>query len=53
MTIKILKVEEGKVCIDFRRTNGDQIKFFEQFNDIKDYLDDFIDPEPSSTEAAE
>lgn len=43
MTIKVLKAGEEKVCIDFSRTGGDQIKFYEQFNDIKDYLGSYID----------
>lgn len=42
MTIKVLKAADEKFVIDFQRTNGDQIKFFEQFNGIKEYMGNYI-----------
>jgi hypothetical protein len=34
MTINILKVDEEKNCVEFKRTGGDQIEFFNQFNGL-------------------
>jgi hypothetical protein len=43
MTIKVLKASDDKYVIDFQRTGGDQIKFYEQFNEVKEYMANFID----------
>jgi hypothetical protein len=45
LNAKILKVAEvdGKVCVEFSKCSGtDSIKFFERFNNIKDYFGEFI-----------
>jgi hypothetical protein len=42
LTIKVLKVEDGKFVIDFQKTQGDQIKYLEVFSDIKEYMSDYI-----------
>jgi len=39
MTVRILKVDETKRCIEFSRTSGSQMEFFNTFKAIKDYFD--------------
>jgi hypothetical protein len=43
MTIKISKVDANKHCIEINRTGGDQLVFFEQFKQMKEYFGDLID----------
>lgn len=38
MTARILKVDDEKVCLEFNRTSGDQLQFFENFTTIKEYF---------------
>lgn len=41
MTVKILRVKENeKFCVEFTRTGGDQLLFFNAFNTIRDALAD-------------
>lgn len=42
ITAKILKVDEDKVCVEFNK-NGccDSLKFYDEFNKIKEYMDDY------------
>jgi len=42
ITAKISKAAVDKYCIEFNRTSGDSILFFEQFNNIKQYFGDLI-----------
>ena len=43
MNAKILKVDDSKVCVEFSKVSGtDSIKFYEKFNNIKEYLGEFI-----------
>ncbi|MFS8160643.1 MAG: hypothetical protein ACMG6E_10670 [Candidatus Roizmanbacteria bacterium] len=38
----MLKVDDKKVCVEFSKTgNYDSLKFFEEFNKIKEYMDDY------------
>ncbi len=39
MTIKILKAGADKCCVEFQRTSGDQLDFFNVYKQIKDDLD--------------
>ena len=43
MTAKIMKVDEGKVCLDVQRVDGDVFAFHYSFKEIKDYLGELID----------
>ena len=43
LTAKISKVDPNKYCLEINRTGGDQIVFFEQFKQMKEYLGDLID----------
>lgn len=36
--IKILKVDDGKVCVDFQRKNGSSILFYDAIGRLKDSL---------------
>jgi hypothetical protein len=39
---RILKVNDDKVCIEFKKSGGcDSMQFFNQFNKIKEYMDDY------------
>jgi len=38
MKIEILKADQGRVCIDFTKIDGDYLTFVEEFNQIKAYL---------------
>jgi len=40
LTVKILEVEDGKWCVEFNRTAGDQLCFFEAYNRLRDDLSD-------------
>lgn len=40
ISIKILEVQEGKYCVEFTRTAGDQLQFFEEYTKIHDELAD-------------
>jgi len=42
MTVKVLKVDHEKVCLEFSRTGGDQLIFFSEFSKIKEYYGDLI-----------
>lgn len=39
MTIKILKAGADKYCVEFQRTSGDQLDFFNVYKKIKEDLD--------------
>ena len=41
LVMRILKVNDSKVCVEFQRQDGDMIRFHEHFNEIKDILLDF------------
>lgn len=43
MTAKLLKVNEEKVCLEIQRNEGDIFTFFNQFEQVKDYLGELID----------
>ena len=43
MNVKLLKVDDNKICIDVARVDGDVFAFHYQFNEIKDYLGELID----------
>lgn len=43
LTAKISKVDATKNCIEINRTGGDQLVFFEQFKQIKEYFGDLVD----------
>jgi ATP-dependent protease HslVU (ClpYQ) peptidase subunit len=40
ITAKILKVSDEKVCVEFNKSSGDSLSFFDQFNKIKEYFGD-------------
>jgi len=42
ITAKITKAAADKYCIEFNRTGGDSILFFEQFKNIREYFGDLI-----------
>ena len=33
--VRILKVNDQKVCVEFQKGEGDQVRFMEKFNEIK------------------
>jgi len=35
---RILRVNEDTVCVEFTKTKGDVMKYYEQFNSIKKYF---------------
>jgi hypothetical protein len=38
----ILKVDDNKVCVEFSKAgNYDSLLFFKEFNNIREYLDDY------------
>ena len=37
--MRILKVDDQKVCVEFKKSSGDQVKFIEKFTEIKKVLD--------------
>ncbi len=41
MKVRILKVKEGLNCLEFSRVSGDQLEFFTQYNQIKDFYGEF------------
>ena len=43
MNIKILKAGTDKYCVEFNKTQGDQLSFFKEFNTIKEVLGDLVD----------
>lgn len=43
ITAKITKAAAEKYCIEFNRTGGDSILFFDQFKIIKEYFGELID----------
>lgn len=43
VTVKILKADKDKYCVEFTRTGGDQLQFFNQYAIIKDYFGDLVD----------
>lgn len=43
MQVKILKAGDEKVCIEFSKTEGDSLQFYEEFNFIKDYINNLVD----------
>ncbi len=36
--VRVLKVAEDKNCVEFSRTGGDQLEFFETFNTIREFF---------------
>jgi hypothetical protein len=38
MTANIMQCENGDVCVEFVRSSGDMLFFYEQFNTIKKYF---------------
>jgi len=42
ITAKISKATADKYCLEFNRTGGDSILFFEQFKNIKEYFGEMI-----------
>lgn len=38
MCVRILKVDEQTVCVEFTKLGGDQIRFHEHFNDFKNQV---------------
>jgi hypothetical protein len=45
MNVKVMRVPEvdGKICVEFSKCSGtDSIKFFEKFNNVKEYFGEFI-----------
>jgi len=42
MTLRILKVEEKKNCVEFSKAGiADSLLFYHQYNQIKEYMEDF------------
>lgn len=39
---KILKVDDDKVCIEVKKTGGELMAFYQQYDEIEEYLIDFI-----------
>lgn len=38
LTVKILDASNGRYCVEFSRTAGDQLQFFDEFSKIRDEL---------------
>jgi hypothetical protein len=38
IVMRILKVNDAKVCVEFQKQDGDNIRFLEHFNEIKDIV---------------
>ena len=36
IVMRILKVDDSMVCVEFQRQDGDMIRFHEHFNEVKD-----------------
>ena len=36
--VRILKVNDNTVCVEFKKLNGDQMKFYEHFNEFSKIL---------------
>ena len=43
ITVRILKTKDGKFCVEFNRTAGDQFNFFNTFEEIRDFYDELHD----------
>lgn len=43
ISAKISKAAADKYCIEFNRTGGDSMLFYDQFKNIKEYFGDLID----------
>ncbi len=43
MKVRILKVDQGKNCVEFSRCQGDQLEFFDAFGKIKEIFGDLND----------
>lgn len=42
-TVRILKCNNGKYCVDFTRKEGDSLEFYNVFNNAKQFFGDFND----------
>jgi hypothetical protein len=39
---KILKVDDDKVCIELKKTDGELMAFYNQYDAIEEYMSDFL-----------
>jgi hypothetical protein len=43
MKVRVLKVDEGKNCVEVTRVSGDQMEFYKAFNAMREFFDNLND----------